>query len=169
MKLRSTRPCTTHGDYMTFCRTRAKLLRRLAWIQGIPESHVVITPDNLAPICEWLQQTIAWEIKNSKLSRIQKWKNTMKTAVAQGGVGKTVYQFLKHRGQVVPPNLVTDANGNILYDPDRAMREIAEQWDSVFGVNVLAKDPMDALHNIWSDLSDRAIPCDLPPITAMDL
>ena len=80
-------------------------------------------------------------------------------------IGKIVYQYLKRKGRVVPPNLVEDESGNIIYDPQKAMDVIAEKWDSVFSVNAGHSHEMQILKQVWPYIHNKGASIVLPPIT----
>ena len=89
----------------------------------------------------------------------------MKLATTSCAIGKIVYQYLKRKGKVVPPNLVEDDLGNIIYDPQVAMNTIASNWDSVFSVNTCHDHEMTLLKQVWPYIHDKGKSIELPPIT----
>ena len=93
----------------------------------------------------------------------------MKDATKSLTIGKIVYQFLKRKGRVTPPNLVEDEQGNIIYDPQVAMDTIANKWDSVFAVNTEHEHEMQILKQIWPYIHDKGKAITLPPITEQQL
>ena len=109
------------------------------------------------------------EMKQIKLAAIKKWRSAMKLATTSPTIGKIVYQYLKRKGRVVPPNLVEDEAGNIIYDPQTAMDVIADKWDSVFSVNVEHTHEMQILKEVWPYILDKGQAISLPPITEEQL
>ena len=89
----------------------------------------------------------------------------MKSATSSLAIGKIVYQFLKRKGRVVPPNLVEDDLGNIIYDPQAAMDTIANKWDTVFSVNTHHDHEMQLLKQVWPYIHDKGKAIKLPLIT----
>lgn len=93
----------------------------------------------------------------------------MKAATTSMAIGKIVYQFLKRKGRISPPNLVEDEDGHILYDPQAAMDTIAAKWDTVFSVNAQHDHELVILKQVWPYIHDKGQSISLPPITAYQL
>ena len=87
--------------------------------------------NDLPNLVEITLHAIQQELRCLKLAAIQRWRESMKNATTSMTIGKIVYQFLKRKGRVTPPNLVEDEAGNIIYDPQTAMDTIAAKWDTV--------------------------------------
>ena len=66
---------------------------------------------------------------------------------------------------VVPPNLVEDEMGNIIYDPQTAMDVIADKWDSVFSANANHDHELQVLKEVWPYIHNKGKAIALPPIT----
>ena len=82
---------------------------------------------------------------------------------------KFIFQRLKNKSADEPPNLITDKDGNILYQPMDALAEFNSQWDQVFGANALHEDPQTILRVIWPYVSHLSNQPHVPEITARDL
>lgn len=157
------------GDTRTFFNTQRRLLRRLKVAKLVPATVQQIFVHDLPWLVEITLHAAQQEIRNLKLSAIQKWRTSMKEATISLTIGKIVYQFLKRKGRVTPPNLVEDEAGNIIYDPQMAMDTIAAKWDSVFSVNADHEHEMLILKQIWPYIQDKGRTLILPPIDAHQL
>lgn len=120
-------------------------------------------------LIEVVLQASQAEMEQIKLVAIQRWRTAMKHATSSPTIGKIVYQYLKKKGRVVPPNLVEDDDGNIIYDAQKAMDFIADRWDSVFGVNAEHTHEMHILKQVWPYIHDKGRAIALPPITQNQL
>ena len=100
-------------------------------------------------------------------NRIQAWKEKIKASAK--GSRKFIFQHLKHKSCEEPPNLITDKEGNILYQPLDALAEFNSQWDQVFGANALHDNPQTILRVIWPYVSHLSHQPHVPDITARDL
>ncbi len=67
------------------------------------------------------------------------------------------------------PSHVADPQGNILFQPQEAIDEINNQWDSIFAANILSDDPQTVLKKIWPFVESHRNPVDLPPIQGAHL
>ena len=81
---------------------------------------------------------------------------------------KHLFHHLKNKCLDEPANLVLDAAGNIIYNPNDALLSIASDWDAVYSSNVLHSDPLDMLKVVWPYLDDPT-PFELPPLTGAEI
>ena len=77
-----------------------------------------------------------------------------------------VFHHLRNKMQNEPPNLVHDQDGNVLFQPDKAMDRPNQQWDTVYGANTLCEHPLKMLETIWPYMSQETHEAHLPPIDA---
>lgn len=152
------------GDSRTFRNTQHKLLRRLKVAQLVSYQVKQIFVHDLPHLVELVLHAAQQELRQIKIAAIQKWRESMKDATASMTIGKIVYQFLKSKGRVTPPNLVEDDTGNIIYDPQTAMDTIAAKWDSVFSANADHEHEMLVLKQVWPYIHDKGRGITLPPI-----
>ena len=152
------------GDSRTFRNTQQKLLRRLKVAKLVPFTVRQIFAHDLPHLIELTLKALDQELRCLKFAAIHKWWESMKDATKSMTIGKIVYQFLKRKGRVIPPNLVEDDSGNILYDPQQAMDAIATKWDSVFAVNADHEHEMQVLKQVWPYIHDKGKNITLPPI-----
>lgn len=83
---------------------------------------------------------------------------------------KHIFHHLKNKCLDEPANLVLDQDGNIIYNPDEAMRRIADDWDTIFSANVLQRDPLRMLNVVWPCLDEPPkLKFELPPLTGEDI
>lgn len=157
------------GDARTFRNTQHRLFRRLKVAKLVPFTVRTILVHDISHLVELTLQAIRDETKQLKYSAIATWKAAMKNVTTSLAIGKIVYQYLKRKGRVVPPNLVEDEMGNIIYDPQTAMDVIADKWDSVFSVNANHDHELHILKQVWPYLHDKGKPIALPPITEEQL
>ena len=80
----------------------------------MPVSVRQIFAHDVPHLIEVTLKAIRTEMKQLKLAAIRRWRSAMKFATSSPTIGKIVYQYLKKKGRVVPPNLVEDDNGNII-------------------------------------------------------
>ena len=152
------------GDSRTFRNTQHRLLRRLKVAKLVPYTVQQVFVHDLPHLVEITIHAIQQELRSLKLAAIQKWRESMKDATTSMTIGKIVYQFLKRKGRVTPPNLVEDEAGNIIYDPQTAMDTIAAKWDSVLSVNADHEHEMMVLKQVWPYIHDKGRAITLPPI-----
>ena len=115
----------------------------------------------------WLKQVIQAKEEKRKQFRIAAWKKRIKTSSEDSF--RYVFHHLRNKSVSEPPNLVSDQDGHIIYNPQAAIREIKSQWDTVFGVNAAHVDPVEMLRIVWPYIKDHYCEVTLPPITAHDL
>ena len=116
---------------------------------------------------QWVKEQAAlWE-HHKKASRIQAWKEKIKSS--EQGSMKHIYHHLKNKSLDEPVNLVLDPQGQILFNPRSAMESINDTWDEVFGANVLHEEPLNVLGVIWPYM-DHSIPAlELPRLSGSDI
>ena len=165
LEFRFHRDATGSGDARTFRNTQQRLLRRLKVAKLIPFAVQNIFARDLPHLIELTLKAIREETKRLKYAAITKWKGAVKHATTSLAIGKIVYQYLKRKGRVVPPNLVEDEMGNIIYDPQTAMDVIADKWDSVFSVNANHDHELQILKQVWPYIHNKGKAIALPPIT----
>ena len=122
---------------------------------------------NIGTRLQWLEGMHFMVMCNTRQSRIQAWRKKIRESAE--GSKKYVFQHLKHKSSDEPPNLITDPDGNILYQPFDALSEFNAQWDQVFGANALHEDPHTILRVVWPYVSHLSQQPHLPEITARDL
>ena len=166
---RFARSTTGQGDARTFFYTQRRVLRRLKEARVIPLSVTQIFQHDLQHLIEVTLVAINAELKQMKLGAIKKWRDAMKMATSSLSIGKIVYQYLKRKRRIVPPNLFEDDLGNIIYDPQKAMDHIAEKWDGVFSVNASHQHEMQILKQVWPYIHDKGQQIVLPPVTELQL
>ena len=169
LEFRFRRDTTSPGDMRTFRNTQSRLLRRLRVAKLVPFSVRCLFVHDIPHIITLTLQAIQDEVRQLKFAAIAKWKASMKHATSSMAIGKIVYQYLKRKGRVAPPNLVEDEMGNIIYDPQAAMDHIADKWDTVFSVNAAHDHAMQILKQVWPYIHDKRKVINLPPITEMQL
>ena len=165
LEARFNRTSTGPGDLRTFRNTQYRLLRKLKVAKWVPSSIKQIFAHDVPHLIEVVMQAIRAEMKQIKTVAIQRWRTAMKHATSSPTIGKIVYQYLKKKGRVVPPNLVEDNDGNIIYDPQKAMDFIADRWDTVFSVNAEHTHETQVLKQVWPYIHDKGRAIALPPIT----
>lgn len=93
--------------------------------------------------------------------------------VIQGTKNKQVSSFLfawiKQKSMNVSQNLIVNQNGDIIFNPMKAIEHIYETWDQVFSVNMLHENPVDVLAKAWPLLSKIRLPTSVPELTGADL
>ena len=135
--------------------------------ENLWRKHTIPDAEQLRFALSWLKQHLAAKEEAKKLRRIRKWKKKIREAANDHF--RYVFQHLKAKAKEEPPNLVLDADGNVIYQPFDAIREINSQWDSVFGINACHENPTRMLHLVWPYIQDLCLKVELPPITSTDL
>ncbi len=105
----------------------------------------------------------------AKRERIKNWKQKMIFGTKTKNVHSFVYKWIKSKTHIEVPNLIVDASGNILYNPDEAIAEINPQWDKVFSANVCHQDPIDLLRFIWPYIDEVRTQASVPPLSGLSL
>ena len=165
LETRFNRAASGPGDLRTFRNTQHRLLRKLKVAKLVPFSVRQIFAHDVPHLVEVTLHAIRVEMKQIKLAAIQRWRTAMKYATSSPTIGKIVCRYLKKKGRVVPPNLVEDENGNIIYDPQKAMDFIADRWDSVSAVNAEHTHETQILKQVWPYIHHKGRSVILPPIT----
>ena len=163
------RHVTTPADWhITRCTIRKTWLSlRVLKAQGV--WHESSTP-NLVQIkqCQDEVRAVIQDAESKrKNARITRWKEKIKCS-SQSNYA-FVFHHLKHKSLNEPPNLVTKADGAIVYQPQQALRTINEQWDDIFSANIVHEDPMKVVQMLWPYIKHDWIEAKLPLITAQDL
>ena len=121
--------------------------------------------EGIIQVQKCLQKAIAKNCVREKRQRISSWKQKMINGTRSRNVSKFIYKWLRNKTQPCVPNLIRNANGDILFSPIEAINEINEQWDSVFSANALHQDPKQVLSEIWPIVSRIRNPISLPELT----
>ena len=167
--LRLTRPIRSFADGETLTRSiRKARLTLFKW------NCPCVWPPNQLPTLVYISDCLQWlegvhtsVTRGIRHARIQTWKEKLRASAE--GTKKFVFQHLKNKSCEEPPNLITDTEGNILYQPLDALAEFNSQWDQVFGANALHEDPHTILKVIWPYVSHVSSQPDIPDISARDL
>ena len=96
---------------------------------------------------DWLTALVEQMESHRKTHRIRKWKEKIKCSTT--GTHSYIFEHLKQKNIHEPPNLVTTADGTILFQPQDAITEINNQRDEVFSANLLHETPMKMLEIVW--------------------
>ena len=70
-----------------------------------------------------LQKAIVTNRAKEKRQRISNWKQKMINGTKSKNVSKFIYKWLRNKTQPVVPNLIRNANGDILFSPIEAISE----------------------------------------------
>ena len=115
----------------------------------------------------WIRsEAQAWVVQ-CKQKRIAAWKHKIQTA--EKGTMKFIYHHLKNKSCDEPPNLVHDADGNIIYHPQHAIAAINDKWDDIFSANVSHEEPLHVLRVVWPYLDHDVEPWSLAALTGADI
>ena len=101
--------------------------------------------------------------------KFQVWEHNTKVVASVKSSKSYIFKHLVNRANHEPPNLVTDDDGHVLFQPKCALERINKEWDSVFWANALHEHPLQVLQVIWPYIVDDAVACKLPLISATDL
>ena len=115
----------------------------------------------------WLLEHIHDTEHNLKLARLRSWKR--KIAQSLTGHKSYIYKHLRNKANDEPANLVTNADGHIILQPDQAISTINQRWDEVFAVNAGFPHPIKMLEIIWPYIQTKTHAVDVPQLTAYDL
>ena len=102
-----------------------------------------------------------------KLARIQAWKSKIQEDARSDK--KFIFKHLRNRACEEPANLLQDPDGNIITDPNQAIRTFNEAWDDVFACNIQADHPLKMLDIIWPYIRDHELRFECQPIDAQCL
>ena len=167
--IRLTRPIKSFEDATTLSKS---ICRASVWLKNWNCPHVWQT-DTLPQVCQvflclqWMNDFLLSATCEARKKRIQSWKDRIRASIAADK--KYVFKHLKTKAMEEHPNLITDSAGNILYQPLDALEEFNNQWDQIFGANVLHEDPHMILRVVWPYVADFAQEASVPPISAFDL
>ena len=98
----------------------------------------------------------------TKLARIQRWRQKIQEDARCGN--KFIFKHLRNRACAEPANLLQDADGNIIVDPNQAISTFNDAWDDVFACNIQADHPLRMLDAIWPYIRDHAQQFECQPI-----
>ena len=171
LRLRFSRTASKYADFCNTWNLQQKVYTHLQQVDSCkwwnPDFHQ--HDDALKCVLSCLQESINKVRTREKLNRIADWKRKMIQGTRSKQVGKMVFQWIKSKTAIPSPNLIRDAENNIIVDPNDAISEINEQWDSVFAANVLHSDPMEVLKFAWPHIQEsRSVAC-IPPLSGSDL
>ena len=169
LRMRLERPVGSATDAAT---TRKTSIRAWFALRRLKSPWLWVTPSQPSLVCvfhalTWLQEKFADYLNARKLIRINAWKRKIRESAK--GSKSFIYHHLRSRVKEEPSNLVSDAHGNILYQPHKALSRINEEWDTVFAANALHNHPLQVLRTIWPYIKDDCHPCDPPDIDAAAL
>ena len=102
-----------------------------------------------------------------KLARIQTWKSKIQEDARSDK--KFIFKHLRNRACEEPANLLQDPDGNIITDPNQAIRTFNEAWDDVFACNIQADHPLKIIDIIWPYIRDHELRFECQPIDAQCL
>ena len=164
--LRRARGFSSDQDRHIFRVTACKLQKRLRTLSMpfVWPHHELITLVHIQQAKKWVLSEIESHFKRLKTDRIQKWKQRIQHS-ASHGCGY-IFEHLRNRLQDEPANLVEDDLGNILYQPECALKHLNSKWDDVYAANVLHDHPLQMLKTIWPYIHDKSTQANLPPIDA---
>ena len=169
-RYRIVRPASTQEDARNTFRLQKRIwnsIRDLAvcewWLNmtNPDDSHALILQKEL-------QGIIAKTLAKEKYKRIQSWKSRMTQALKVRSA-KDVFSWVRAKTTYRSPNIVKDSDGNILYSPQDAIREVNETWDEIYAANVIHENPQKILEFIWPFISDISSPASLPKLQGADL
>ena len=171
LRLRLSREASKFSDFCNTWNLQQKVHTHLKNVDSCkwwnPDFH--LHDDALKCVLKCLQDSINKVRTREKLQRIADWKRRMIQGTKSKQVGKMVFQWIKSRTTSPSPNLIRDAENNIIVDPNEAIKEINEQWDSIFAANVLHADPLDVLKFAWPHIQESRTVASIPPLSGSDL
>ena len=162
--IRHSRGHCSDQDRFVAQRTATKIMHGLTLLKAPiswPPFHE-ITLVHIQGVKKWVVEQTEIHTKEIKYSRIKAWKAKLQQS-AQSGC-RHVFHHLKNRLYDEPPNLVQDDSGNIIYQPNEALRCLNDKWDSVFGINAGHDDALQVLQVVWPYIHEDVHHVDLPPI-----
>ena len=115
----------------------------------------------------WAEQLLLTCDASIRLQRIQNWKKRIRESAKSNCT--YIFSHLRNKQQDEPPNLVVDADNNVIFQPEAALAHLNSSWDSVFGVNTLCEHPLKMLEVVWPYIKDQHLKIELPPVNACDL
>ena len=93
----------------------------------------------------------------------------MKQGTTTKNVHTNVFEWVKQKQQTHSSNLIKDNEGNIITNPVDALDEINQQWDEIYGSNVLHEDPQKILSFVWPYLQETRLPAVIPDLDGPSL
>ena len=162
--LRRARGFSSDQDRHIFRVTACKLQKRFRTLSMpfVWPHHELITLVHIQQAKKWVLNELESHFKRLKTDRIQKWKQRIQHSASRG----YIFEHLRNRLQDEPANLVEDDLGNILYQPECALKHLNSKWDDVYAANVLHDHPLQMLKTIWPYIHDKSTQANLPPIDA---
>ena len=164
---RLSRPSTNHADFCITMKLQTKVTPIIPTIPGCetwdPAFHM--NAESIAIVQTNLQQKIIKVRESEKRARILSWRKRMIQATQSKNIDKTVYKWINEKTKSATPNLITNADGNIIYSPTEALMEINQQWDKIFSANIFHENPEKILHFVWPYLKDQYNQIELPPLS----
>ena len=152
-------------QHRTFVRVWNRLARLRAPCLWPPSRRPTLVDVTVA--IQWVQDRIAFTELKIKLRRIRCWQQKIQDS-AKNGSG-FLYQHLKRKAQTEPANLVVDASGNAVFDPQTALTEINSQWDSVFSANMGFPPALKMLDIVWPHIHHYHYEYEVPILSGSDL
>ena len=102
-----------------------------------------------------------------RAARIKRWKQRIKQSSQHGCA--YIFHHLKSKQLDEPPNLVVDADQNILFNPNEALSFLNQEWDQIYSANALIHHPLKMLETVWPFISHEQVQAEVGPITGQDL
>lgn len=115
-----------------------------------------------------IHSDLAYHRNLIKKKRISTWKIKMADGARNKQIAKCVFQWIKRKSTIALPNLIRDQNGDIIYSPAEAIKEINNVWDDIYSANVLYEDPQKVLSFIWPYIQHVHQKIDAIPLTGAD-
>ena len=150
-------------------RTIVKTWSRLFWLRA-----PCLWPYERSPTLIEITQAIQWILDTQavlelkcKLKRIQAWKDKIQDSAKVGSA--YLFRHLRNKTSDEPANLIMDQEKNIVFAPNEAIREINQQWDSVYSANAGFPHPLKMLEIVWPQIHHFSHSCSVPDVTAVAL
>ena len=132
-----------------------------------PLTHM--NSDALLCVQKQLHSLIAANRQKEKTRRINDWKFKIIQGTRNKKVSSFVFAWIKQKSVDTPQNLIVNQEGDIIFNPMKAIEHINETWDQVFSVNMLHENPVDVLAKAWPLLSEIRSNAIVPELTGSDL
>ena len=171
LRFRLARNAHKFADFCNTWNLQQKVFSHLKTIESCKwwNPNVHLHDDALFCVLSCLQEAIVKCRNKEKRNRIADWKRKMIQGTRSKQVGKFVFSWIKSKTICATPNLIRDHDGNIIVDPNNAIKEINSQWDTVFAANVLHSDPMEVLKFAWPYIQESRQVASIPTLTGDDL